>query len=59
VGSDKVINTKEWDKTHGFGDCIYADTNVQEFKILSLLAKKGGLLIEMAFLNPSTSTKKF
>ncbi len=41
---EMVINTKEWEKTHGFGDCIYADTNVQEFKILSLLAKKGGSL---------------
>jgi hypothetical protein len=41
---EMVINTKEWEKTHGFGDCISADTSAQEFKILNLLAKKGGAL---------------
>lgn len=39
---EMVINTKDWDKTHGFGDCINADTSSQEFKILNILAKKGG-----------------
>lgn len=39
---EMVIDTKDWDKTHGFGDCITADTTAQEFKILNLLAKKGG-----------------
>jgi len=41
---EMVINTKDWEKTHGFGDCIHADTTSQEFKILNLLAKKGGAL---------------
>ncbi len=41
---EMVIDTKEWEKTHGFGDCITADATSQEFKILNLLAKKGGAL---------------
>ena len=41
---EMVINTRNWDKTHGFGDCIAADATPQEFRILSLLAKKGGSL---------------
>jgi hypothetical protein len=41
---EMVINTKNWEKTHGFGDCIAADTTPQEFKVLNLLAKKGGTL---------------
>ena len=39
-----VTKTKDWEKTHGFGDCINADTTPQEFKILNVLAKKGGSL---------------
>jgi hypothetical protein len=41
---EMVMNTKNWEKTHGFGDCIEAETTTQEFKILSLLARKGGAL---------------
>jgi hypothetical protein len=41
---EMVIDTKDWDKTHGFGDCIKANTTKQEFKILNLLARKGGVL---------------
>lgn len=39
---EMVTQTKDWEKTHGFGDCITADTTPQEFKILNLLAKKDG-----------------
>lgn len=39
-----VTKTKDWEKTHGFGDCINADTSPQEFKVLNVLAKKGGSL---------------
>ena len=41
---EMVTKTKDWEKTHGFGDCITADASAQEFKILNLLAKKGGAL---------------
>jgi hypothetical protein len=41
---EMVMSTKNWEKTHGFGDCIEADTSPQEYKILNLLARKGGAL---------------
>lgn len=39
---EMVINTHEWEKTHGFGDCITASTERYEFKIINLLSQKGG-----------------
>ncbi len=39
---EMVIDTKDWLKTHGFGDCMNADAERHEFKILNILAKKGG-----------------
>ena len=42
VDGEMVIDAKTWDKTHGFGDCIRANTDRHEFKVLGVLAKKGG-----------------
>jgi hypothetical protein len=39
---EMVLETKGWEKTHGFGDCILAGTDRYEFKVINLLAKKGG-----------------
>jgi hypothetical protein len=39
---EMVLETKKWDKTHGFGDCINANTERNEFRILNVLARKGG-----------------
>lgn len=39
---EMVIDTKTWQKTHGFGDCITAGAERNEFKILNVLARKGG-----------------
>lgn len=39
---EMVLETKNWEKTHGFGDCITADANRHEFKVINFLAKKGG-----------------
>jgi len=39
---EMVIEARGWEKTHGFGDCIHANTERNEFKIINLLAKKGG-----------------
>lgn len=39
---EMVIDTKEWEKTHGFGDCINAGADPAEFKIINALAQKGG-----------------
>lgn len=41
---EMVLNTKNWDKTHGFGDCISASTERYEFKVINLLSQKGGVL---------------
>ncbi len=39
---EMVLNTKGWEKTHGFGDCLTARTGKREFSVIRLLAKKGG-----------------
>ncbi len=39
---EMVIDTKQWEKTHGFGDCINANTDRQEFRVINTLAYKGG-----------------
>lgn len=39
---EMVIDTKQWEKTHGFGDCINANTDRHEFRIINTLALKGG-----------------
>jgi hypothetical protein len=39
---EMVTSTKEWEKTHGFADCIHAGIDRQEFKIIHTLASKGG-----------------
>ena len=39
---EMVLSTKSWEKTHGFGDCIKAGTDKHEFKVISILAKRGG-----------------
>jgi len=41
---EMVLETKRWEKTHGFGDCINANAQRHEFRILSLLARKGGVI---------------
>ncbi len=39
---EMVLETKDWKKTHGFGDCISANTDRHEFRIINTLASKGG-----------------
>lgn len=41
---EMVIDTKDWQKTHGFGDCITVGADRHEFKILNILARKGGTI---------------
>lgn len=42
MDGEMVIETKGWEKTHGFADCIIANVQKNEFKILNTLARKGG-----------------
>lgn len=39
---EMVLDTRDWEKTHGFGDCIRANLLPHEFKIVSTIARKGG-----------------
>jgi hypothetical protein len=40
---EMVINTKDWEKTHGLGDCIVAGADRHEFRVINALASKGGV----------------
>lgn len=42
MDGEMVVETKGWEKTHGFADCILANVQRHEFKILNILARKGG-----------------
>jgi hypothetical protein len=44
VDGEMVINTSSWDVTHGFKDCISSGADKDDFKIINLLAAKGGSL---------------
>ncbi|NGX39123.1 MAG: hypothetical protein KR126chlam1_00443 [Chlamydiae bacterium] len=39
---EMVLDTRTWEKTHGFADCILANTQAHEFQILYVLADRGG-----------------
>lgn len=43
VDGEMVIDTRDWLKTHGFGDCIATQADRREFRILNFLANKGGI----------------
>ncbi|MDJ0651729.1 MAG: hypothetical protein QNJ27_01790 [Simkaniaceae bacterium] len=42
VDGEMVLDTKSWDKTHGFADCIHANADEHDYKILTTIAKNGG-----------------
>lgn len=42
VDGEMVIDTKDWLKTHGFADCISSQAERHEFKIINILASRGG-----------------
>lgn len=42
MDGEMVLNSKNWEKTHGFGDCLKARANKNEFKLINILARKGG-----------------
>ncbi len=44
LDGEMVTHTRQWEKTHGFGDCINANVDKNEFKIINLLAQKGGIM---------------
>ncbi len=44
VDGEMVINTRSWEKTHGFLDCIDSGADLNDFKIINALSQKGGIL---------------
>lgn len=42
IDGEMVLDTKSWDKTHGFADCINTGADKYEYKILATIAKNGG-----------------
>ncbi|MCH9612238.1 MAG: hypothetical protein S4CHLAM102_07240 [Chlamydiia bacterium] len=44
VDGEMVLNTRNWEKTHGFGDCITANVDKSEFKVINILSQRGGIL---------------
>lgn len=41
---EMLLNTSHWEKTHGFADCILANIYKNEFRLINVLAEKGGTL---------------
>ncbi len=42
VDGELILNTENWQSTHGFADCINAKATKEEFRLLNLLSRKGG-----------------
>lgn len=39
---EMILDTKNWEKTHGFGDCMQSHVMPHEFRIMHILSRKGG-----------------
>lgn len=50
TAGEMVMETKKWSMTHGFADCIQAAAQHDEFKVLTVLARKGGTCDRAALL---------
>ena len=44
VDGEMVINTRTWETTHGFTDCIAANADREDFKVINALAAHGGAM---------------
>lgn len=44
IGGEMVINSNQWERTHGYSDCIRANVTNNEFKVINALALHGGTL---------------
>lgn len=42
LDGEMVIDTKSWEKTHGFADCINAGADRREYQLLMAIARNGG-----------------
>ncbi|OGN61997.1 MAG: hypothetical protein A3F09_06055 [Chlamydiae bacterium RIFCSPHIGHO2_12_FULL_49_11] len=44
IEGEMLLNTTQWEKTHGFADCILANIRKNEFRVINALAERGGTL---------------
>lgn len=44
IDGEMVINTSSWEKTHGFKDCIKANADKDDFKIINALSSNNGFM---------------
>lgn len=48
---EMVIDTGNWEKTHGFEDCINSKADKNDFKVINALARNGGSMDRAALLS--------
>ncbi|MEI6243165.1 MAG: hypothetical protein WCP39_07165 [Chlamydiota bacterium] len=46
MDGEMVLDTKSWEKSHGFFDCLEARADREDFKVINALAKHGSMDIE-------------
>jgi hypothetical protein len=44
IDGEMVLDTKSWEKSHGFFDCLEARADRDDFKVINALAKKNGAM---------------
>ena len=50
IDGEMVMTTQDWDKSHGFADCLLAKADKQEFKVINALARGGGFIDRSSLL---------
>jgi len=53
VDGELILDTKSWEKTHGYEDCINAKVTKAEFLLLNTLARQSGLVEKKQLLGLS------
>lgn len=50
MDGEMVLATQDWNKSHGFADCLLARADKQEFKVINALARGGGFIDRSSLL---------
>ncbi|MBP9841586.1 MAG: hypothetical protein KBC64_04080 [Simkaniaceae bacterium] len=51
MDGEMVVETQDWNKSHGFADCLLARADKQEFKVINALARGGGFIDRNSLLH--------
>ena len=51
IDGEMVVDVKNWEKTHGFADCINSNADRYEFRILNIISKNGGSADRQTLMN--------